>query len=327
MKEYIAEYFFKTERILKKYKPNNIIILQFFQRKDNTVLCGISEVLELLKKETDISKYTIRYLPDGTIVQNKEVVLELEGKYQDFGIWEGIIDGILARGSSIATNASRVVKAANNKKIVYMGDRADHYLTQVADGYAAHIGGIDTQVTQAHVQKHLGEAVGTIPHVLIQGFEGDIVKVLEAYEKTIDEPLTALVDFNNDVIADSLNCLKKFGKKLNGIRVDTSKGVVDKMFTNGEDESGVTPVQIKRLRQELDKNDGQHVKIIVSSGFSEHKIKEFEEQNTPVDVYGVGASILTIDINFSADATMLNGQKLAKFGREYSYNPRLKVFK
>nr|WP_307922511.1 hypothetical protein [Mycoplasmopsis bovis] len=40
-----------------------------------------------------------------------EVALELTGRYQDFGIYEGIIDGILTRSTSIATNAYECVKA------------------------------------------------------------------------------------------------------------------------------------------------------------------------------------------------------------------------
>ncbi|WP_027333964.1 nicotinate phosphoribosyltransferase [Mycoplasma elephantis] len=323
MKKYIAEYFFKTKKILEKKKPNNIVTIQFFQREDNVVLCGIKEVLELLEKETDTKKYKISYLPDGSIINNKEVVLELEGHYQDFGIYEGMIDGILARGSSIATNSKRIIDVANNKNVVFMGDRADHYLVQRFDGYAAHIGGIDTQCTKEQVALHNGLAVGTIPHILIQGFNGDIIETLKAYKEIIKEPLTALVDFNNNVIDDSLKALKTFGKELVALRIDTAQNVRDKMFTNNEDEYGVTPNQVKRLRKALDENDGKHVKIVVSSGFNANKIKMFEEQKTPVDVYGVGASILKININFSADAVKLNGSEIAKFGRGYSYNPRL----
>ncbi|UUD36935.1 nicotinic acid phosphoribosyltransferase [Mycoplasmopsis californica] len=327
MKEYIAEYFFKTKKILEAKKPNNVITMQFFQREDNTVLCGMKEVLELLEKETDTKKYKIRYLPDGSIINDKEVVLELEGHYQDFGIYEGMIDGILARSSSIATNTRRIVEVANGKKIVYMGDRADHYLMQRFDGYAVHIGGVDTQCTKEHVALHNGLAVGTVPHVLFQGFDGDIVKALQAYKEVINEPITALVDFNNDVINDSLKALKVFGKDMVALRVDTAQNVRDKMFKNNEDEFGVTPNQIKRLRQALDEHNGKHVKIIVSSGFNAKKVKWFEDEKTPVDVYGIGGSILKIKLNFSADAVKLNGKEIAKFGRVYSHNPKLIEYK
>ncbi|SYV97781.1 nicotinic acid phosphoribosyltransferase, partial [Mycoplasmopsis edwardii] len=84
---YIASYFKKTQTILQNELPDNVITLQFFQRKDNSILAGMSEVLRLLEEVTDTSKYQIRYLPDGTLINNLDIVLELEGHYQDFGIW------------------------------------------------------------------------------------------------------------------------------------------------------------------------------------------------------------------------------------------------
>lgn len=327
MKQYIAEYFFKTELILNKQKPQNVVTMQFFQRKNNVVLCGINEVIRLLEQETNTSQYIIKYLKDGSIINDKEVVLELEGHYQDFGKYEGIIDGILSRGSSIATNARQVVNVSNGKQIVYMGDRADHYLTQKHDGYAANIGGISTQVTKAQIASHNGIATGTIPHILIQEFEGDIIAALKAYKKIIGKPLTALVDYNNDVIGDSIKALNYFKKDLSAVRVDTSPNMKDLMFLENEHEYGVNPKQIKRLRLALDQNNGHHVRIIVSSGFNAKKIAEFEKANTPVDIYGVGASLLKIDINFSADAVKLNGKYIAKAGRKYNNNPKLIKYK
>lgn len=81
MNQYSAKYFNKTAKIIKENLPDNKVTLQFFQRKDNVVLCGINEVLEILKNNTDISKYEIKYLEEGTIINAKDVVLQLEGPY------------------------------------------------------------------------------------------------------------------------------------------------------------------------------------------------------------------------------------------------------
>ncbi|AWX42627.1 nicotinic acid phosphoribosyltransferase [Metamycoplasma cloacale] len=324
LKDRISIYFYKTQKIAKKYHKDDIITLQFFQRHNDVKLCGMNEVLTLLKEKTDITKYTIRYLPEGSIINNREVALELEGPYYEFGIWEGIIDGILARQTSIATNAYHVVKAANGKTVVSMTDRADHYINQERDAYAIEVGGIKNHSTLLSSNHDHSRTYGSMPHALIQMFEGDLVKACEAYHKTFPEdPLVALVDFHNDVISDSLACLKKFGKELKGVRIDTSKAMIDKMFTEGEAEFGVTPTQVKRLREALDLNGGEHVKITVSSGFNPARIAEFEAEKTPVDTYGVGAFMLNININFSADATLINGKKVAKAGRGYLKNPNL----
>ncbi len=320
--KYIAEYFFKTKKIIENFKPESIFTLQFFQRKNNTVLCGMKEVLELLKDNTDISKYEIKYLEDGTIINEKDVVLELTGNYSQFGIYEGMIDGILARQTSIATNA-RTVKNSTEKQLIFMGDRADHYSNQVSDGYAVSCGGITTHVTQAQTEINGGESVGTIPHALIQMFDGNLIQALKAYKEIFpNQPLVALVDFNNDVIKDSLLALNEFGKELKAVRVDTSDGVSDEFFQNDE-EYGVTPNLIKALRKALDENNGKHIQIIVSSGFTANKIALFEKHKSPVDVYGIGGSLLKINIGFTADAVVIDGKKCAKSGREYKNNPNL----
>ena len=324
MLKYSAKYFAKTAKISKDNNTKSIV-MQFFQRGENAILGGMNEVLELLKKETDTSLYSIKYLEEGSLIQKTEVVLELEGNYFQFGEYEGIIDGILSRATSLATNAKNIIEVAGGKEIIFMGDRADHYLNQERDGQSIALGGIKTQVTDAHISKHNGKAVGTMPHALIQMFGGNLNKALHAYKKAFpEEKLVALVDYNNDVISDSIKAFKEFGDDLIAVRVDTSDGVSDKMFMNNE-EYGVTPVQIKSLRKALDMVGGNKVKIIVSSGFDVKKIKLFESQQTPVDTYGVGGSLLKINNTFSADSVMLDGEPQAKEGRGYNKNEKLKT--
>ncbi len=329
IKKYIAQYFFIADAIIKKYKPNSIVTVQFFQRNDDVLLSGMKEVLALLKKYTNTSKYEIKYLKDKTLISNLEPVLQLTGHYRDFGIYEGVIDGILARSTSIATNAYRCIKAAGKKNVVYMGDRGDHYLNQGVDGKAVEDSGIIGHSTYIGAQGKEEVIFGSIPHILIQHFGGDLVSVMKAYVETFpkEQEFIALVDFNNDVISDSLLVLNELGKKLSGVRIDTSINMVDKMFANETPQYGVNVEQVKRLREALDKNKGKHVKIIVSSGFNAQKIADFEKNKAPVDSYGVGESILKINIGFSCDAVLLDGIKLAKEGRKYQENKKLILFK
>ncbi|MEA4162585.1 nicotinate phosphoribosyltransferase [Mycoplasma sp. 4404] len=331
-KSYIASYFEKTKQILETFKPNNKIVMQFFQRKDNSILCGINEVLALLEEQTDTSKYTIKYLPEGSKINNLDIVLQLEGHYQDFGIWEGMIDGILARNTSIATNAYHCVQAAKDKQVIFMGDRADHYINQEMDGYAVRVGGIKAVSTLA--QKDQNEVndenvFGSMPHVLIQGFAGDTVAATKAYHKLFPKnKLIALVDYHNNIISESLKVWNELGNLVWGVRIDTSKNMIDHMFDNDEEKQyGVNPEQIKRLREALDKAGATNYKIVVSSGFNAEKIELFESLNVPVDYYGVGQSIFKLNNSFSADATILNGNPEAKEGRGYRENPNLIVYK
>lgn len=326
--KYIASYFHKTTEILKSENPNNIITLQFFQRKDEAILGGMDEVLALLKEHTDTSKYIIKYLPEGTKISNLEIVLELEGHYQDFGKYEGMIDGILSRSSSLATNAYECVKAAKNKKVIFMGDRADHYLMQEIDGKAVALGGIDMVSTEAQNVYHHINTFGSVPHILIQNFAGNTTKAMEAYAKIFPQnKIISLVDYHNNVIADALSSYEKLQDKLYAVRIDTSKNMIDHMFDGTEPHYGVNVELVKNLRNALDNVGAKEVKIVASSGFDAQKIKSFEDENAPVDFYGVGQAMFKLVSNFSADATLLNGKPEAKEGRCYRNNPKLKLFK
>ncbi|KPB05365.1 nicotinate phosphoribosyltransferase [Bacillus sp. CHD6a] len=325
-----AVYFLKTREIVKEFKPDNIVTMQFFQ-KDHAVLCGTDEVIALIKTfADDPESLEIYSLKDGDKIAPFETVLTITGPYQNFGFLEGVIDGILARRTSVSTNVYNVVKAAGQKPVIFMGDRDDHYTQQAGDGYAAHIGGSTAQATHAMNEWWGKKGMGTMPHALIQLFNGDVVEASKAYHaKFPEDDLLVLVDYNNDVITDALRVAREFGDKLKGVRVDTSRTMIDQHFIRHQDvlgtfdPRGVNAPLVFALREALDKEGFEHVKIVVSGGFSEQRIKEFEEQNVPVDIYGVGGSLLKIHIGFTGDNVVLNGEPQAKAGRKYRFNERL----
>lgn len=325
-----AVYFLKTREIVRDYKPDNIVTMQFFQ-KEHAVLCGTDEVIALIKTfADDPDSLEIYSLKDGDKISPFETVLTITGPYQNFGFLEGVIDGILARRTSVSTNVYNVVKAAGQKPVIFMGDRDDHFTQQAGDGYAAHIGGSTAQATHAMNEWWGKKGMGTMPHALIQLFNGDVVEASKAYhEKFPEDDLLVLVDYNNDVITDALKVARVFGDKLKGVRIDTSRTMIDQHFIRNQDvlgtfdPRGVNGPLVFALREALDKEGFQHVKIVVSGGFNQQRIMEFEEQKVPVDIYGIGGSLLKISIGFTGDNVMLNGEPQAKAGRKYRFNERL----
>ncbi|QVK02567.1 nicotinate phosphoribosyltransferase [Mycoplasma mycoides] len=336
---FIADYFKKTVEILKNFKHDQIITMQFFQRNDNVVLCGISEVIDLLKfASPNYDDLEIYALNDGDIINSKEPVLKITGKYQDFGWLEGMIDGILSRNTSIATNSKQIIDAANHKDVLNMLDRADNYLTLASDGYASYIGGFRLFVTQASLEyiddKTVLQPSGTMPHALIQAFNGDTLKAADAFYKTYpNNKLVVLIDYDNDCVNMATKIGQHFKEKLYAVRLDTSENLVDKFFINNKEYinqtnlNGVSEQLVREVRKALDNVGCNHTKIIVSSSFSANKIKEFENKNVPVDIYGVGSALAKINIHFTGDAVLINNQKQAKFGRENIENLRLKKVK
>ncbi|MEC5421895.1 nicotinate phosphoribosyltransferase [Virgibacillus sp. C22-A2] len=333
-----AVYFLKTKEIAEKKLPYNYITMQFFQ-KENAVLCGTDEAISLVHTFAENPEtLEIKSLKDGDKITPFESVLTISGAYQQFGFLEGIIDGILARRTSVATNVYNVVKAARTsgeqKPVIFMGDRDDHYTQQAGDGYSAFIGGSTAQATHAMNEWWGKEGMGTMPHALIQMFRGDIIAASKAYHEMYPEDeLVALVDYNNDVITDSLKVAREFGDDLKGVRLDTSRTLVDKYFLRNHhlmgtfDPRGVNPELIFALRKALNEEGFQHVKIVASGGFTEGRIAHFETLGVPVDMYGVGGSLLKINIGFTGDNVLLNGTPAAKEGRRYRPNPRLEMVK
>ncbi len=332
---YSAEYFLKTKKIVERYLPKKVVKMQFFQRYNNVTLCGINEVINLLRQTLHKKElFAIEAIPEGSIINANEPVLKITGLYSEFGYLEGIIDGILARFSSIATNARKVVEAANGKLVISMADRSDYFQLLEQDGYASYVGGISLQVTEASISKNsaIEKSIGTIPHALIQMCSGNVIEALEYFSQSFPgEDLIALTDFNNDVIKDSLQVANHFKKHLYGIRIDTSPSLKDRYFEQFSDDKkeyyGVNPMLVKALRKELDFAGHEHIKIIVSSGFDCRKIKAFEAVNAPVDIYGVGGAISNININFTGDAVEADGKAIFKTGRGERNSQQLKWIK
>lgn len=328
---YSANYFLKSNKIVKENEPNHIVTMQWFQRRDNTMLCGVDEAIALIHTfAIHPEELEIEALNDGDIINYGEPVLKVTGKYENFGFLESVVDGILARRSSVATNVYNVMKEIGDTPIFSMADRQDDYHTQIGDGYATYVAGIKKVSTDAQGLWWGGKGMGTMPHALIQICGGDVLKAADIYLKSFpNEKVTALIDYHNNVVRDSLLLARHLKEKLNAVRVDTSKSLIDHYFddkdTSGFDPHGVCKELIFALRKALDDEGFTYVKIVVSSSFSAEKIKEWKALNVPVDMYGVGTYFVNnTTCGFTGDLVMLDGNKQAKEGRENYPNSRLK---
>ena len=45
---YSANYFLKSQKIVKENEPNHIVTMQWFQRRDDSMLCGVDEAIALI---------------------------------------------------------------------------------------------------------------------------------------------------------------------------------------------------------------------------------------------------------------------------------------
>lgn len=214
-----------------------------------------------------------------------------------------------------------------------------------------------------------GAGGGTIAHAAIACFFADTAATMMAFAQYVppDVPRIALVDFNNDSMTDSLRVMQAMFTEyarllaeeqteeaqrylLYAVRLDTSGSMRDKSVPPLGDPAldfGVTPRLAFLVRQaidnawqdwdlppeqtELGKQYCQQVRIVATGGFNPDKITRFEKLQVPVDIYGVGSSLLTNDkqtnTDFTADVVRVNvhgvWHDMAKVGRGAADNPDL----
>jgi nicotinate phosphoribosyltransferase len=87
--------------------------------------------------------------------------------------------------------------------------------------------------------------------------------------------------------------------------------------------AGVNERLVRNVRDALDADGFERVKIVVSGGFDVEKIREFESRGVPVDSYGVGSSLIRGSNDFTADIVLTDGRPSAKAGRRFRPSERL----
>ncbi len=311
------------------------VVMQVFQKK-HAVLGGMDEALAILKLcSHDWDALTVHALYDGDALTPWETVMTIEGDYTLFAHLETLYLGTLARRTLITTNVVRVLQAANGKQVIFMPARHDHHRIQTGDGYAAYVAG---QVVGAPIGVTTdeqaswwgGKGVGTVPHALISAYGGNTVLAATKFAEwsPADLNVTVLVDFENDSVRTALEVARALGPRLWGVRLDTSESLVDRALWNEMGDfkpTGVNERLVHKVRDALDENGFERVKIVVSGGFTVEKITEFEERGVPVDAYGVGSSLIRGANDFTADIVLTDGLPSGKVGRAYRPNPRLEL--
>jgi nicotinate phosphoribosyltransferase len=327
---YTDVYFNHARETLLRDGRHPRVVMQVFQ-KQQAVLGGMDEAIAILKLcADDWDALTVHAFHDGDEVAPWETVMTIEGDYTLFAHLETAYLGVLARRTLVSTNVRRVVEAARGKPILFFPARHDHHRVQTGDGYAAHVAGAIGVSTDAQASWWGGRGIGTVPHALIAAYGGNTVLAATKFAESAAEDVNVvvLVDFENDSVRTSLEVARAMGDRLWGVRLDTSRTLVDRSLWHemGDfDPRGVNERLVRKVRDALDENGFERVKIVVSGGFDVERIREFEAKNVPVDSYGVGSSLIRGDNDFTADIVLTDGLPSAKVGRSYRPNPRLEL--
>ncbi len=293
-------YFIRALEILKYLQLDGTkVTAEIFARRKG-IFAGVQEIYNLLK-DKNIKLWSIQ---EGDSFQPKETVMRIEGPYNEFGIFETVILGILASSSAWATAARACRDVAGDKKIICFGSRHIHPAVAPVMERSAIIGGIDGASCILGAKLMGQEPQGTIPHTVII-ISGDTVKAAKAYHHCCppDVPRVILIDTFKDEAEESLRVANALGKDLLGVRLDTPS-----------ERGGVSPDLVKEVRIRLDQAGFSHVKIFVSGGITPERIELLSQE--AVDAFGVGSFISDASpIDMTLDIKEIEGKPIAKRGR------------
>ena len=316
-------------------RADKLAIFDYFFRENPfkggyVIFAGLADLLEALEelkfekedleylRELGFQKPFLDYLQDfrfkgkiysvreGEVVFPLEPILRVEGTFLETQLIETLLLNFINFESLIATKASRMVAAAHSRRVIDFGFRRAQGLGGIQASRAAAIGGVNgTSNVYASYLYNLAPS-GTQAHSWIQSFPDELTAFRE-FAKIYPDRSIFLVDTYNTLESGIPNAimvakeLEAAGHRLVGIRLD----------------SGDLAYLSKRARAMLDLANLHYVKIVASNQLDETIIKSLHDQGAPINVFGVGTSLLT-----GQDTPALDGvYKLS----HYDGKPRLKI--
>ena len=206
--------------------------------------------------------------------------------------------------------------------------------------------GTATDATAHFLGKERG--IGTMPHALI-GYAGSTVRAAEMFAETFpDDPLVVLVDYFAQEVTDSLAVCRRFAERAARGEVSLRIDVPGSRYQEGLDPAasyavlernapdavrgyrtddqlrnlvgpGVSAAAIWSLREALNAEGFDKVRIVGSSGFGPEKCRIMAEANAPLDLVGTGSYLPSkwSETYATADIVAYDGQSRVKVGREF----------
>ena len=289
------------------------------------VFAGLYDLLEILEElhfsrddlhfleENGFHKDFINYLEkfrfDGTIYSTREgdlvfptrPVIQVEGTLLEAQIIETLLLNILNFQTLIATKASRMSYVAPDCTLIDFGLRRAQGLGGYHASRAAAIGGFQATSNVVAAKDFGINASGTMAHSFVQSYDDELT-AFRHFAESMTENCVLLVDTYDTLKSGIPNAImvaremEQQGHRLLGIRLD----------------SGDLAYLAKKSRKMLDDAGLSYVKIAASNQLDDHVIKSLKEQKAPIDVFGIGTSLVTGEPDGALDGVYklsLSGEK------------------
>lgn len=216
--------------------------------------------------------------PEGELYFPDSPVLSIHGTFAECVILETLVLSIFNHDTAIASAAARMVSASSGRPLIEMGSRRTHEQAAVAAARAAYIAGffsssnLEAQRTYGVPARGTSAHAFTLVHTAASG--PDEVAAFRAQVDALGVGTTLLVD-TYDITQGVANAVAVAGPELGAVRID----------------SGDLGVMARQVRDQLDGLGATKTRIVVSGDLDEYSIAGLAA--APVDVYGVGTSVVT----------------------------------
>ena len=261
-----------TERVLRavedfRFSANQLAEMDFLDDKTK-------EYLRHYRFSGQIDGYR-----EGELYFPNSPILTVRGTFGECLILETVILSILNADSAVASAASRMVTAADGRPIIEMGSRRTHEYAAVTAARAAYLAGFEATSNLEAGYRYGIPVSGTAAHswTLAHTNPDGTPNEEAAFRSQIDTlgvETTLLVD-TYDITKGVETAVRVGGPQLGGVRID----------------SGDLGAVTRRVRKQLDDLGNHNTNIVVSSDLDEFAIAGL--RGDPVDVYGVGTSVVT----------------------------------
>ncbi|CAN3130086.1 nicotinate phosphoribosyltransferase [Mycobacterium sp. smrl_JER01] len=208
-------------------------------------------------------------------------VLSVHGTFAEAVVLETLALSIFNHDSAVASAAARMVSAAAGRPLIEMGSRRTHEEAAVAAARAAYLAGFTGSSNLEAQRRHGVPALGTsahaftLLHTTADAAPSDWEKAaFRAQVDALGVDTTLLVD-TYDITSGVANAVDVAGPRLGAVRID----------------SGDLGVLARQVRDQLDSLGASGTRVVVSGDLDEFAIAALRAE--PVDVYGVGTSVVT----------------------------------
>jgi nicotinate phosphoribosyltransferase len=229
-------------------------------------------------------------MPEGTAFFANEPILRVAAPMPVAQLVETRIINFLHYETIVASKAARMMLAAPGKALVDFGLRRAHSgEAGLLAARACYLAGFSGTATVPAAMLYDIPIYGTMAHSFIQAHDSES-QAFEDFARSRPDSTVFLLDTYDTEAAAIKVC--DLAPKLNAAGIDTNGVRLD---------SGDLAAHARAVRQILDECGLHEAKIVASGGIDETELKAFTAADAPIDIFGIGTSLVT-----SSDAPALD---------------------